>query len=72
MIKFSLISSENKLVTLLKIYFVKVSNLLFVALDIKQAILNYGNNKTKIKERKEEIEYYNGIMEIIENSDEQL
>ena len=35
--------------------------------DIKQAILDYGKNKTEIKERKEEIEYYDEIMKIIEN-----
>ena len=35
--KFSVISSENKLVTLLKIYFVKMSNLLLFDLEIKQA-----------------------------------
>ena len=34
--KFSLISSENKLVTLVKIYLVKISNLLAVAFAIKQ------------------------------------
>ena len=36
-IKFSLISSENKLVTQVNIYFVKWSNLLFDACAIKHA-----------------------------------
>ena len=39
--KFLLISSENKLVTLVKIYLVKISNLLAVAFLIKQLYLYY-------------------------------
>ena len=39
--KFPLISPENKFVTLLKIYFVNLSNLLLFDLEIKQTVLNF-------------------------------
>ena len=39
--KFPLISPENKFVTLLKIYFFNLSNLLLFDLEIKQTVLNF-------------------------------